>query len=181
MINLLPPQAKEQIKFGRWNVVLVQYTILILIVTGLLAGLLVFGVQLVSGDESRLEESLAQKQKRFQELSENVQSAQDLSKTIDTIAALLASETRFSQLLPAIGNLIPVGARLTNLSLTGNPEQPLQITADVNSTDTAAVMRANLENSAIFSLADIQSITFNSEKNNFTTTIIVQFTGEEEN
>lgn len=158
MINLIPPELKQDIKYGKLNVTLVQYWVLLVMVLVMLVGLLIFGAQVVSTDQQALKESIAEKQLLLSEISGDVEAAKTLESTVETIGKLLEREVSFSQLIREIGAVIPVGANLSNLTLTGNESAPLVIEAEVNSQELAAVVRENLEKSDLFGFADIQSI-----------------------
>lgn len=159
MINLLPPEVKDEIRFGQLNITAIQYAVLILAVSLSLVAVLFFGVTVISGDEQSLEQAIEEKSVVLSDLEGSVAEAKDLESSIDTISALLAREVSFSELLQDIGSVIPDGASLSGLSLTGDESLPLRIDAEVNSQPLAAILRENLENSDLFSNADIQSIT----------------------
>lgn len=158
MINLLPPETKEAMIYGRRNIATAQYALLVALVAVSLAGVLLFGVRIVSADERNLREAIAGKEEELAALNPKLQEAKNLKRTMDTISALLDREIKFSQLLQDIASVIPNGAVLKGLSLTGDPTIPLQIDAEVRTEAMAAVLRENLERSDLFEQADIQSI-----------------------
>lgn len=158
MINLLPPEVKQEIRFGQLNITAIQYAVLIALISLALVAVLFFGVTVVSGDERSLRQAIDEKQQILTELEPTVAEAKQLEGTINTIAALLSREITFSQLLQDIAAVIPNGASLTGLSLTGDESLPLRIDALINDQTLAAVMRENLENSDLFEQADIQSV-----------------------
>lgn len=159
MINLLPPEIKNEIRYGQLNILAVQYAVLIILVSLSLVAVLFFGVSVVSGDERSLKQAIEEKQVVLSELDTTVAEAKELEQTIDTISALLKRELSFAALLKDIGAVVPSGASLTGLSLTGDESLPLSIDAVLSEQSTAAIMRENLENSDLFQNADIQSIT----------------------
>lgn len=158
MINLMPPEAKSSIKYGAYNVNIIQYSVLILAIGVALAALVVFGVQIVRSDEANLNDSIAKKQIQLQEYTADNDKAQALTAKISTISKLLEGEVRFSELLQEIGGLLPAGARLTGLQLTTDFTEPLVLVATVNSKQTATELQQNLANSDLFVGADIQSL-----------------------
>jgi Tfp pilus assembly protein PilN len=158
MINLLPTNLKDEIRFGRLNITLVQYTMLVVSVSIALVAVLLFGVGVVSADERSLKKNIEERQVILSGLSSVTQEAQDLESTVNTISALLEREIEFSKLLKDIGAVIPSGASLTGLALTGDESVPLQIDAEISTQSLAAVLRENLEDSNLFQGADIQSI-----------------------
>src|SRR5690606_22635068 len=158
MINLLPPETKEEIRYGRFNVLAVQYAALVIAVSLSLLAVLLFGVAVVSTDEQSLKENLKDKEAVLAEFQDDLAEAKELEGRIDTISALLEREVSFSALLQDIGSVIPNGASLTGLSLTGDETLPLRIAADINNQSLAAVLQENLENSDLFENADIQNV-----------------------
>lgn len=158
MINLLPPETKQEIRFGQLNITAIQYAVLIILISLALVAVLFFGVTVVGGDERSLHQAIDEKQQILTELEPTVKEAESLEATINTISALLKREIQFSSLLQDIAGVIPEGASLTGLSLTGDETLPLRVDAVINDQSLAPVLRENLENSDLFEHADIQSI-----------------------
>ncbi len=180
MINLLPQELKEEIRYARFNLSVISLALLIIIVSLALSGVLIFGTQIIDRDETRLKKSIAAKERQYQELSGDISKAEKLAGKIDTVSALLDREVTFSQLIKDIGALIPDGARLASLSLTGDPTKPVSISAVVDKQETAAVLRENIAQSPLFQTADIQAITVGETDQsgkplNFNAVILVQF------
>jgi Tfp pilus assembly protein PilN len=183
MINLLPDAVKQDVRYAKLNVTVLQYTILIILISISLVAILLFGVSVVSSDEQALQENIEDKQAILTTLQPTIDEAKDLETAINTIGALFEREVSFSELLQDIGSVIPEGASLSSLSLTGNEEEPLLITAEVSTQATAAILRENLEKSDLFSGADIQSISVAgiSESGNptsYTATLVTQLESE---
>ena len=179
MINLLPPKLKNQAKYARWNVSMLQYTFLILAISVSLVAVLVFGVVIVSRDEKSLQQAIGVKEDTLAQLQPEVDEAKALADKINTVGALTKKNVKFSQLIQNIAALIPSGASLSGLTLTGDEQRPLQIEAKTDTPQLAAVLRENLESSDLFSLADIQTInigdTQGSRVLNYSVVIVAQF------
>lgn len=180
MINLLPDDIKQDINYGKLNVTIVQFAIVIILVSLSLVGLLFFGVSIVSQDETTLRQITDQEKISLAQYDESLKKAEDLEKTIITVGKLLDREVSFYGLLQDIGGVIPSEASLTGISLTGNPSEPLRIDAITNSQETAAILRQNLEESDLFSKADIQTIIVGDVDSqnkpiNYQVRIVVQF------
>jgi|AntRauTorcE11897_2_1112592.scaffolds.fasta_scaffold00484_12 Tfp pilus assembly protein PilN len=163
MINLLPPEIKQEQLYTKRNTLLVKYLLVAAIITGLALATLLTGSYLLSKEEAQLSDRLAAKQEDVRVATETANEARELSNQIDTIGLLLDDELKFSQLIPSIAALIPTNANLTSLSLTADTTTPLVLVAGVNSQSTAALMRVNIEASGLFSAADIVSITPGSD------------------
>lgn len=158
MINLMPPDLKESVKFGSHNVSVLQYMILIVISGIALAAVIAFGVQIVRNDESKLRTSIDAKQSQLVQYEADIEKAKRLSEKIDTVDILLDKELRFSILLQEIGGLMPPGSSLTRLELTNDLSENLLLVARVDSEETATELQLNLANSSLFSGADIQQL-----------------------
>jgi len=158
VINLLPPDVKSSIKYGAYNVNIVQYGILLIILGVALAALLLFGVQIVRSDEASLNKAISRKQIQLEEYADDNTKARALTAKISTISKLLEGEVKFSELLQEIGRLLPTGASLMGLQLTTDFSEPLVLAAKVNSKQTATELQQNLANSDLFIGADIQSL-----------------------
>lgn len=158
MINLLPPEQKQAIKFGRINLVLMQYIILAIITIVALLGIVVIGAQKLSSVQTEIRSEVKSGQTEVDSLKGYHDQANQISSQIETLSKLFAQEIKFSQLLTSIGGVMPNGSALTQLSLNEDRTLPILLTAQVESEETAAVLRKNLEESDIFDKADIVSL-----------------------
>ncbi|HEX9679560.1 MAG TPA: PilN domain-containing protein [Candidatus Saccharimonadales bacterium] len=159
MINLLPRNYKANVKFGRYNVRVVRYTLLSIILGTVLVGILYFGLLLASREERLLKDLVKDKQSGLDQYAEELTKAKTLAERIDVIAALLERETSFSKLLPAIGGVVPQGTTISSLELTNEVANNLSIRGESNSELGPTVFRENLANTTdLFEQADIVSI-----------------------
>lgn len=158
MINLLPTDLKEERKFGRFNQLIIKLLIGIALISIFATIVMLSGLQLTKADQKFLEDSIAIKTTAYSEVKPFEEQSNKLKTKISNIEKLFEREVMFSKLLVDIASSIPVGAQLTDLSLTGTSTEPLQITANVNNQELAGVLRKNLVDSGIFESADIQSV-----------------------
>ena len=178
MINLLPPGIKQQQIYTERNTLLVKYLIVTAVITSLALATLLTGSYLLNREEALLTDRLEAKQEDVRVATETANEARSLSNQIDTVGLLLDDELKFSQLVPSIAALIPTNANLTSLSLTADTTTPLVLVADVDNQSTAALMRANIEDSDLFVAADIVSITPGSDTGGKIVTIQALFSEE---
>lgn len=166
MINLLPPEYKESISFGRLNTRTLHYLLLTgATVIGLVA-ILIFGLILASREERLLKDLAEDKQASLSQYSTDLAQAKALAGRIDTIAALLARETAFSKLLPGIGSVVPAGTTISGLELDTTDANALSINGESNNQEGPGVFRENLANTSdLFARADIVSITLVENEN----------------
>jgi Tfp pilus assembly protein PilN len=184
MINLLPPAQKDAIKFGRINSLLVKYIFVAVVAVLALLLILAYGAKNLSAIQNDIKGEVAQNRSDVDELKTYHDQAQQISKQVETLAKLFEQEVKFSELLTSIGQVMPDGSALTQLSLNDDRSLPLNLTATVTNEGTAAVLRKNLEESDIFDKADIISITAledDSSAYKFQVTISVVFAGADNN
>ena len=158
MINLRPPELKEDVKYAKYNVTLVQYMIVALGTVGVIIFLMLFGKQTLTNTKNDIERLLATDRAKAAALQEVNQEATTLSATVDTIGALLDEEVKFSYLLREIGSIMPPGAKLSALSLSQDSTQPVRLTVDLVTAEKAGVLQQNLLESRLFIGADILSV-----------------------
>jgi len=179
MINLMPPKLKESIRFGAYNVRVVQYIFLVLLSGLALAAVIAFGVQIVRSDEAKLEASIETKQVQLQEYSDEIEAAKLLSEKIDTVDVLLQNEIKYSALLQEIARLLPPDSGVRNINLTTEDlEKNLVLEVFLVTKPIAAQLQQNLANSELFTGADIQQLSIYDNPDGafkWTTTIVVSF------
>lgn len=163
MINLLPPDVKENVKFAKYNRLTMRLCLYLSAVTVVAISVYAFGY--LSLDQRY---QSAQKELETQDVSAAVAKteadAQQLADTISSASTLLKRERRFSDLLKNIASVMPSGASLNSLALTNDPRQPLEIDAKIVNEAQALVLKRNIEEKLdekgkkLFVGADIQSI-----------------------
>ncbi len=160
MINLIPTSLKEARKYGRLNLLIAKLLGGIMLISFLSAIVMLSGLQLTKADQKFQEDSIAIKTTAYEEVKAYEEQANELKARVANIKKLFEREVTFSKLLVDIASSIPVGAQLTDLSLTGSSTEPLQISANIATQELAGVLRKNLVDSGIFETADVQSVTF---------------------
>lgn len=178
MINLMPHELKKDIVYARKNVSLAQYCILVAIVAIALTGVMAYGIILITADQNALKESISSKRSTLELLKKDEADANKLSKTIDTINALLDREVSFSKLLQDIGALMPEGTKLTGISLASSKDQPLTITAMLDEQKKAAVLQQNLLKSGLFSAVDIQAVNSSASEDGSSSSFTAQLSAK---
>ena len=158
MINLLPPKRLLNIRIARTNTVLKRYIILVVLGVAILGGAVAASYYFLNSQQVNIKQTLVEQQKA-QQLEPIQKQAEELSVTVNTIAALLTRNIKFSDMLTTIGGLMPNGAVLTGLQFSiEDLDAPLVISAKVENEELAAVLRNNLAGSDLFKGADIESI-----------------------
>ncbi len=158
MINLLPPESKQAIKFARINVILVQYVVVAIITTMVICSLLMFSRASLMSAKHDTEKLLESDHVRIAELESISADAKSLSETVTTINKLLDKEIRFSYLLKEIGAVMPPGSTVSGLILNQDQSQPVTFSVLLDSAETAGVLQENLVESKLFQSADILNV-----------------------
>lgn len=159
MINLLPPKNRLAIETAKKNTILRRYLELGVLAVCVLAVLIVGSYYFLELQDRNTQKTLDLNKQKLSQLEPVQDEAKQLSLTINTIAALFSREIDFSTMLTKIGQLMPPNAVLTNLEVSSNTkDSPLNISAQVDTEEKAAVLRNNLEKSDLFDKAKIVSI-----------------------
>jgi Tfp pilus assembly protein PilN len=162
MINLLPPEAKQNLTYARRNTVLLHWAgMLVLSITGV--GIIVLGGLFYIRQATH--DYTVQKQKTEASLqSQNLDSTQkqveEISSSLKLSVQVLSREVLFSKLIQQIGAVIPANASLTDLKII-QTQGGIDLTAIASDYNTATQVQVNLQDPAnkIFSKADILNVT----------------------
>lgn len=168
MINLLPPELKQQYLYGRRNTVLRSWA------TALAFGLLgvcvvTFGGLFViekSIVDYRAQVNSSQKTLATEQLDQIRAHAKDMTGSIKLATDVLSKEVLFSKLITQVGSVTPPNTSLTDLNI-GKDQSSIEIKAVAGDFTSATQLQVNLQDPAnkIFSKADIQTITCGSASN----------------
>lgn len=157
MINLMPDDLKQDIRYARMNVSMIQYVILVAIISVALTIFMFAGILLVQADENLLRQAIADKETQLAELKTPENDAKELASRISLISSLLNQEVEFSKLIQDIGSVIPSNSRLNSLSLTGD-DGSVSLTIIIPEQADAPIVRETLASAELFTGADIISI-----------------------
>lgn len=159
MINLLPPKRRLNIQYARSNTVLRRYLQLGLLSTFIIVVAVFVTAHFFTLQKNNTEKQLQIDTKKVTDLESVHEEAKELAATVNTIAALMEHNIRFSDLLLNIGGIMPEKSVLTGLEFSiENTDAPLVVSAEVDSEAKAAVLRNNLAASTLFNRAEIKSI-----------------------
>lgn len=165
MINLLPPNIKEDILYARRNTRLLRWSVMFVIVfvgVGLIVG---FGGLYLRQSTQAYYQQLATttQQLKDQKLDETQQRVQEMSNNIKLALQVLSREVLFSKLVQQIGAAMPADTTLTALQIN-KLQGGIDLSAQAVDYNTATQIQVNLQDPAnqIFAKADIQNITCNS-------------------
>lgn len=165
MINLLPNDMKQAIRYARMNRRLAWYWLVAIVSGVVLVGIMFYGQYIIADSREQIESDLQESKTNIAELESINKEAQALSSSINTIDQLLNREVRFSGLLQEIGAVIPPGAVLGSLTLSENRTGPITLEVNAVSAEVIGVTQENLAASELFAGADITSVQAQNDAN----------------
>jgi Tfp pilus assembly protein PilN len=161
MINLLPPEVKQDYRYARRNRHMLHWILAMVFAVAGVAILTASGMVIMdrSIDKHKTEIAQAQEELASQNDTAVQQEVTAVSNNLRLMVTVLSKEILFSQLLVQLGNTTPPNVILTNLSIS-QAESGIDITARATNYNAATQLQANLADpdNKIFSKADIVSI-----------------------
>lgn len=161
MINLLPPEVREQTLYARRNTVLMRWSIALAISIICLCLLFATGVLFIKQSSSS-QASAAEKTReelRVQKLEETQNRVNEISGNLNLALQVLQRKILFSGIVQQIASAIPYGASLTDLRIS-KLQGGIDLEFEATDYQTATQVQVNLQDKAnkIFEKADIVSI-----------------------
>lgn len=168
MINLMPPESRQEIKFARKNTQLRKW------LTFTTIGLIGIVVIIISGiwfiqqstETQQKQVNTAREQLKNQKLEETQARVSGISDSVKLVADVLSRQVLFSELLRQIGSVMPSGTNLESLNI-GAIEGGLDLSARAVDYQSATQVQVNLANpeNKIFEKADIINISCSPQNN----------------
>ena len=165
MINLLPPEYKQELRYARRNRFLV-YWIAALIVAIVGAGLITAGGVIIMNSSianNKTQAAKLENQLLNQHINEAEKQVTGISNNLKLMVKVFSKEVLFSKLLDQLASITPSNAVLTNLTIS-KTQSGIDITAQTASYNAATQLQINMiaPTNKIFSKADIVNITCSS-------------------
>ncbi len=161
MINLLPPQVKQEITYGRRNSILLRWVIAVTLVIAGIGVMTVFGLFYINQNVRAQQKvaKIAQQRIDGQNLESSKNQLIDLSDKVKTIVSILNKQLLFSKMLTTVGGILPNGAVLSDINLsTSDSGIDLSISALDRAAATQAFVNINDPKNNFFDKADLVSI-----------------------
>lgn len=161
MINLLPPQMKQQLLYGRRNLHLMHWAIGLGLT--ILGGIAIVGIgylHLHQVSQNYTKQIADTKQQLELQNYEKIQKeVKDISNNLQLVVKVLSNQVMFSELLKQLGSIMPSNTSLIGLSIS-QTQGAIDISAQAKDFASATQINTNLndKNNQIFSKADIISI-----------------------
>ncbi len=178
MINLLPPEYKQDIIYGRRNAQLVRWTVSALISLFVTIALFSGGYFLLKQSAKAESKNAATAQAELQELKldETQKQVEELSSNMKLTIQVLSKEVLFSELLKQLGASVPANVSLSGLQVD-KLQGGLAINANATDVESATQLQLNLQDpkNKIFEKADIESITCSEQsESNYPCTVQIK-------
>jgi Tfp pilus assembly protein PilN len=164
MINLMPDDAKKEIRSARVNVILTRYIIVILLAFAFL--ILVLGVSYVvlTQQKSNAQQRIALNSTKADVYSSTKAQVDALSSSLSQTKTLLDQEVLYSNVLMNIGQQMPPGTVLDSITLdtASFAGTPITLKAYAKTTDAAVALRGKFQSSPIFTNVNFTSVSDNA-------------------
>lgn len=165
MINLLPPETKEEFHYGLRNTLLLRWVsafVFALVGLGVIATYGMLTMQ-HSTQSFAQQNNTAQAALDKDDLKGTEAQVKDMTSNLKLVVQVLSKEVLFSKLLKQVATVIPPNTILKNLDIS-QTTGAIDITAAAADYQSATQVQVNLQDPAnkIFSKADIVSISCSS-------------------
>lgn len=161
MINLLPPQRSQDIKYSHLNSSLRVWLLAALAAVVLIIVVAAGGFIYMNRQAQTLNANLANTKKELdqQNLTQVQKDAKEITGDIKVINQILSHDVRFSELIDQIGKAMPPRSVLASLTLT-KADGALDLTANATDNASATQIAVNLHDPAnnLFDKVDIINI-----------------------
>ena len=158
MINLLSDERKDEIKAARANVLLLRYMSIIALAFLFISGALYVSYTVLTTTMKNAETLIASNDVKADVYSETKQEVDALSAKLSDAKGILDQEIRYSEVLVKVGQLMPRGTVLGDLTLNSAAfnGEPVEIKAYAKSTAEASVLQSNFQSSPLFSNVNLK-------------------------
>jgi Tfp pilus assembly protein PilN len=174
VINLLPPDQKEQIRYAKLNRLALRYVRVLVAVVAVLGVVFAGSFYLLDRQTKGVAADVAEKQATITALNTTfTPKAKEASDRLNAIKYVQATQTKFSAVVADIAKVVPKGVSIDAMTLTGNDATPLHIAVTAQSYPLALAFRNAIITSPRVAGADLESIS--SSGTGYQTSVIVAF------
>lgn len=158
MINLLPSDRKEEIRFAKLNRIVLRYLRLVLVLIIIIGGILGGTIYYLGVLNARAATDIAAKNQELTAGAPFIKQAKDVSDRLLAIKTIQASQTRFSLLLNDLAKVLPQGVAIDTITLTGDDTKPVRIAVSGNTYNSMLAFRDAVAKSTRIIGVDLESI-----------------------
>lgn len=160
MINLMPDDAKKEIRSARVNVLLTRYIFVILLAFVFLALLLAGSYVVLTQTKQSAKQLIDANGTKAEVYSSTKVQVDALSSSLAETKSILDQEVLYSNVLMNIGQQMPAGTVIDKITLdaasfTGTP---LSLKAYAKTSDAAVALRGKFQSSPIFTNVNFESV-----------------------
>jgi len=160
MINLMPDDAKKEIRSARANVILTRYIIVILLAFVFLVLLLAGSYVVLTQTKNSAQQLIDANGTKAEVYSTTKAQVDALSSSLSETKTLLNQEVLYSNVLVNIGQHMPEGTVLSGITLdtASFAGTPVTLKAYAKTTDAAVSLREKFQSAPIFSNVNFESV-----------------------
>ncbi len=178
MINLLPTDMKTEIRAARTNVILVRYIGLLALAFIVLGGVVYGSAMVLQFTQQNAEQLIQTNDVQAGIYSQTKTEVDALSASLSGAKTILNDEIRYSQVLIDLGQLMPPGTILDELSLdqASFSGTPTTLTAYARTTEEAVQLQEQFRSSTLFSSINFQTMEANGGINGYPVSVSMTVT-----
>lgn len=162
MINLLPPDVKQNIVYARRNTSIRSWINACLVAIIFISAVVAAGQFYLQSTTNTYTKQLAsaQEQLKTQKLEETQKQIEEVSGNLKLVVQVLSRTVLFSKLLGQVGSALPNGSVLTNLSISNKVQGGIDLSFASTDYQTGTQIQLNLADpkNKIFEKADLVNI-----------------------
>lgn len=181
MINLLPPQHKQDIRAARANSLLIRYNFLLLAALAFL--MLAIGIVYVylTSTKANAEVTIKDNQAKVANFASIEEQAQTFRNNLSVAKLILDKEVNYTKVILSVAKVLPAGTILTSLSLDASSfGTQTTLAAQAKSYEQAIALKDALTNSGLFSDVHFQSIVTSEGSSGYPITVNLNVTFKKE-
>jgi Tfp pilus assembly protein PilN len=178
MINLLSDERKDELKAARANTILVRYSVITLFAFAFITGALFVSYTVLESTMASAESRISANDVKSDVYVDTKKEVDGLSSKLTAARPLLDQEVRYSQLLVKLGQLMPAGTVLGDLTLTAAnfTGEAVELKAYAKSTAEAGTLQTQFQASPLFSQVTPKSIDTDQQVDGYPVTITMTVT-----
>lgn len=175
MINLLPSDQKEQIRFSKLNRLALGYVRVLLAVVIVLGVIFAGSIYQLGKQTDEVTADVGEKTATIAALNKSfTPKAKDASDRLSAIKYVQGSQTHFSAVVADIAKVVPQGVSIDSMTLTGDDKTPVRINVTASSYAGALALRNALITSPRIAGADLETIS-SSNGSAYQTSVVIAF------
>lgn len=164
MINLMPDDAKRELRAARTNVVLLRYMFVIALAATFLLAILAGAYMVLGRTQESAKQLIATNDLKADVYSATEAQVATLSSGLAETRGILNQEILYSKVLINIGQLMPTGTVLNEVALDSQSFSgtPIKLTVYAKTTQDTVALQNNFKNSPLFTNVSFEKVSDNS-------------------